>query len=136
MRIPDPYYIVKMPLDEFILGMLELGTPLETSIVGVFDTEGRGSRRDIDLPLHQDGVYSEALAKAQGGTYVAKEGIDIVGLYCIRGGDDSCVTIVDDQEIVLQAGEALVFDNHQVLHGRRGSVGERILLRVWINVAK
>lgn len=130
MRTPDPYYVIKMPLNEFILGMLELGRPLETSLVGVFDTEGRGSRRDMDLPPHQDGKYSKALAEVQGGTYVEKEGIDIVGLYCLRESDS--ITVVDDEEITLREGEALVFDNHRVLHGRRGAVGKRILLRIWI----
>ena len=40
--------------DDFLLEMLRLGKPIECSLVGVFD-EGsgkRGSRREIDLPLH------------------------------------------------------------------------------------
>lgn len=129
---PSPWYVVESTLEEFILGMLSLGYPLEVSLVGNFDTEGRGSRRDIDLPLHRDGEYSQKLAEAQGGTYVEKADIHVVGLYCIREGSGSCKTLVDDAEIELKKGQALVFDNQKVLHGRKGSVGERILLRFWV----
>lgn len=129
---PTTWYLAYSTLEEFVLGMLSLGKPLETSIVGVFDEEGRGSRRDVDLPLHKDGEYSAKLAEVQGGTYVEKPGIDIVGLYCIKDGWDKCVTLIDNDEIELKKGQALVFDNHKVSHGRRGQVGERILLRIWI----
>lgn len=133
---PDPYYVVSdCSLEQFILGMLSLGKPMELSLVGVFDQEGRGSRRELDLPLHRDGEYSQALADAQGGTYVERPGIDIVGLYCIRSGSGQCLTLVDDAEIELQSRQALVFDNHKVLHGRRGPVGERLLLRMWVSCA-
>lgn len=136
MEYPDPLYITCVSLDEFIIGMLSLGKPLETSIVGVFDDSTRGSRRDMDLPLHRDGEYSEELAKAQGGDYVEFPGIDVVGLYCIRQGETPCYTLLDDGingfDLDLKTGEGLVFDNRRLLHGRRGLVGNRLLMRMWI----
>ena len=129
---PSPWYVWDGPLEEFLLGMLSLGKPLEMSLVGVFDHEGRGSRRDIDLPLHRDGEYSQALAEKQGGLYVENSSIDIVGMYCLRAGSEPCWTLVDDAEVNLQRGQALIFDNKRVLHGRRGPVGDRLLLRVWV----
>ena len=126
------WYIRKSTLEEFVLGMLSLGYPLEVSLVGNFDTEGRGSRRDINLPLHRDGEYSQKLAEKQGGQYVEKKNIHIVGLYCIREGGGVCKTLVDDDEVELKQGEGLVFDNQKVLHGRKGEVGNRILLRFWV----
>lgn len=132
---PAPYYrVLETTLDEFVLGMLALGTPIETSIVGVFTDKGRGSQRDIELPLHKDGVYSKALAEAQGGTYVERRNIDVVGMYCIREGEGQCLTLIGDAEIELKQGQALVFDNTKVEHGRKGAVGSRILLRMWISV--
>ncbi len=114
--------------------MLTLGSPLEISLVGVFDTEGRGSRRDIDLPMHKDGQYSQALAEQQGGLYIAKEGIDIVGLYCINEGDTPCYTLLsNDVKIDLKKNQALIFDNHALEHGREGNVGNRLLMRFWIH---
>lgn len=130
---PVSYYVLSVnSLDEFVLGMLSLGTPIEMSLVGVFDTEGRGSRRDIDLPLHQDGKYSKELADVQGGYYVEKPDIDIVGLYCIKEGSTPCYTIVNNQKIDLKQNQVLVFDNNKVMHGRKGQVGDRILVRMWV----
>jgi hypothetical protein len=130
---PNTWYIISCTLDEFILGMLALGHPLETSLVGNFDKTGRGSRRDIELPLHQDGQYSEKLAKAQSGFYIDKKDIDIVGLYCIRNDASvKCLTLIDDVEVELQKGQALILNNKKVFHGRKGQVGERLLLRFWI----
>jgi hypothetical protein len=135
------WYVESFPsLDNFILEMLKIGTPIETSVVGVFDPKGkgRGSRQEMDLPLHRDGEYSKDLAEAQGGHYVdVPGGVDIVGLYCIQEGSGKCETLIkhDDNEVVpitLKRGQALVFDNRRVLHGRRGSVGNRILLRIWL----
>ena len=72
-----PWMLVdKLTADTFILKMLEYGTPIETSVVGVFDESGRGSRRDIPLPMHRDGDYST--------DYKGK--IDIVGQYWIVTG--------------------------------------------------
>ncbi len=130
--MPASWYVESCTLEEFILGMLDLGYPLEMSLVGVFDDKGRGSRRDIDLPLHRDGEYSQKLAEAQGGKYVEKKDIHIVGLYCLREGGGSCKTLIDDDEVELHKGEALIFDNQQVLHGRKGPVGNRLLIRFWL----
>lgn len=130
---PDPWYVVSdSSLEEFIEGMLALGTPLETSLVGVFDQEGRGSRRDVDLPLHRDGEYSQKLAEVQGGIFVEKKDIHIVGMFCIREGTSPCVTLLGEEEVCIQKNQALVWDNQRLLHGRRGRVGDRLLLRVWI----
>ena len=114
--------------DNFILEMLSLGKPVELSLVGAFD-EGsrvRGSRRDIDLPLHRDGDYSKDMA--------AKYSIDYVGLYCLREGEAK--TLVEDNdeifELNLKRGQGLIFDNKLCRHGRTGSVGDRVLLRVWV----
>ena len=112
--------------DNFLLEMLKLGKPIETSLVGAFDKQGRGSRRDIDLPLHRDGDYSIATA--------IQHSIDWVGLYCIKGG--KATTLVEDngelREFNLQEGQAIILDNKLCRHGRRGKVGDRLLLRVWI----
>jgi hypothetical protein len=133
MEAPETYTLTSYgSADEFLMEMLKLGKPLDVSLVGVFDEEGRGSRRDIDLPLHKDGVYSEELAKKQGGLYIANEDIDLVGLYCIRDGSQPCFTLVEDDEVQLHRGDGLILNNRNVRHGRRGPVGERLLLRVWV----
>lgn len=118
--------------DQFIETMLALGDPTEVTLVGVFGKEGRGSRQDMELPLHRDGEYSARKAAEKGMVFDKK--IDYVGLYCIRGGDT--VTTLEcrgeTHDIVLNKGQALVMDNRVCRHGRRGSVGDRLLLRVWI----
>jgi hypothetical protein len=112
--------------DDFLLEMLKLGKPIETSLVGVFDKQGRGSRRDIDLPLHRDGDYSVATA--------IQHSIDWVGFYCIKSG--KATTLIEDngklKEFNLQEGQAIILDNKLCRHGRKGKVGDRLLLRVWI----
>jgi len=118
--------------DYFIILMVSLGKPVGMALVGAFDEEGRGSRRDTDLPMHRDGVYSAQLAKVQGGFYVEQPGIDFVGLYCICDSEERCVTLVGDQEIEMKGGQVLIFDNNRYLHGRRGPVGSRLLIRMWI----
>ena len=114
-----------MNSNEFILKMLRIGNPLEVSLVGVFETEGRGSKRDIDLPLHRDGDY----------TTEHKGKIDVVGLYCIKPGTTKTVLEVFDEQIefTLQEGQALIFDNKICRHGRFGPVCDRLLLRMWIS---
>ena len=118
--------ISNITADNFLLEMLKLGKPIETSLVGAFDKQGRGSRRDIDLPLHRDGDYSIATA--------IQHSIDWVGLYCIKGG--KATTLIEDngelREFNLQEGQAIILDNKLCRHGRRGKVGDRLLLRVWI----
>ena len=124
------YVYENITADKFILEMLKLGKPIETSLVGVFDSEGRGSRRDVDLPFHRDGDYSKDIA--------AKHNIDYVGLYCIRGGESKTLLEVDGQEIelTLKEGQAIIMNNRNIRHARKGSVGDRILLRVWIEEKK
>jgi len=118
--------ISNITADNFLLEMLKLGKPIETSLVGAFDKQGRGSRRDIDLPLHRDGDYSVATA--------IQHSIDWVGLYCIKSG--KATTLIEDsgklKEFNLQEGQAIIFDNKLCRHGRKGKVGDRLLLRVWI----
>jgi len=121
-----PWILVdNLTADSFILKMLEFGTPLETSIVGVFDDRGRGSRRDIPLPMHRDGDYSTDY----------KDKIDVVGLYCIREGTASTLVEYNDEitAVTLKNGQALIFDNKVCRHAREGSVGDRLLMRLWIS---
>jgi len=123
----NTFYIYEnITADKFILEMLKLGKPIETSLVGVFDSEGRGSRRDVDLPFHRDGDYSKDIA--------TKHSIDYVGLYCIRGGESKTLLEVDGQEIelTLKEGQAIIMNNRNIRHARKGPVGDRLLLRVWI----
>ena len=106
--------------------MLKLGKPIETSLVGVFDNEGRGSRRDVDLPFHRDGDYSKEIA--------AKHSIDYVGLYCIVEGESKTLLEVEGKEIelTLKKGQGIIINNKNIRHARKGPVGERLLLRIWI----
>lgn len=121
-------FIPETTADQFILEMLKLGKPIELSLVGVFEKEGRGSKRDIELPFHRDGDYSKDIA--------AKHSIDYVGLYCIKGGETETIIKVEstgqEHSIVLKEGQAVIMDNKAVLHARRGNVGDRLLMRVWI----
>lgn len=121
-----PWEVVNMTADRFILRMLEFGVPIETSLVGVFGEKGRGSRRDIPLPFHKDGDYSTAMAE--------KHSIDVVGLYCIREGEANTLIQHNGETIslTLSKGQGIIFENQEVLHAREGKVGDRILLRVWI----
>jgi len=109
---------------QFILESISYGRPVEVSLVGAFDTEGRGSRRDIELPLHRDGDYST----------VYKDKIDYVCLFCVRSGD--ATTLIDDgstvHELNLSENQGVIIDNRACRHGRKGTVGDRILLRLWI----
>ncbi len=126
------YILDNITCDDFIIHMLTLGKPIDISLVGVFDKEGRGSRRDIELPLHRDGDYSSKIAKKNNEIFDKK--IDYVGLYCVRDGDAKTLIKYNDEisEIVLKKNQAVIFDNMKCLHGRTGMVGDRILLRVWI----
>jgi hypothetical protein len=117
--------------DDFIQEMLKLGKPIETSLVGVFETEGRGSKRDIDLPFHRDGDYSKDIA--------AKHSIDYVGLYCIEGGESKTLVELDKDnihEFCFKKGNAIIMNNKNVRHAREGKVDKRLLLRVWIEETK
>lgn len=124
------YLYENITADNFILEMLKLGKPIETSLVGVFDSEGRGSRRDVDLPFHRDGDYSKEVA--------SKHSIDYVGLYCIKGGESKTLLEVEGKEIelTLKEGQAIIINNKNIRHARKGSVGDRLLLRIWIEEVK
>ena len=141
--LPDfdvrPWYVARdLSLSEFVLATIDsFGAPVETLLVGAFRDEGRGAQRDMELDMHQDGVRSSDLARRQGGTYVENPDVDVVGMYCVRGNPE-CVTLVEEidsgvvHRVILAAGEAILFDNHRVRHGREGPVGDRVLLRIWI----
>jgi len=123
----DYYYVYEnITADNFILEMLKLGKPIETSLVGVFDNEGRGSSRDVDLPFHRDGDYSKEIA--------SKHSIDYVGLYCIKGGESKTLLEVEGKEVelTLKQGQAIIMNNKNIRHARKGPVGDRLLLRIWI----
>lgn len=123
----DYYYVYEnITADNFILEMLKLGKPIETSLVGVFDNEGRGSRRDVDLPFHRDGDYSKEIS--------SKHSIDYVGLYCIKGGESKTLLEVEGKEVelTLKQGQAIIMNNKNIRHARKGPVGDRLLLRIWI----
>ena len=130
--IDDFLFIPETTADQFILEMLKLGKPIELSLVGVFEKEGRGSKRDIELPFHRDGDYSKDIAE--------KHSIDYVGLYCIKGGETETVIKIEatgeEHSIVLKEGQAVVMNNKTVLHARKGNVGDRLLMRVWIEAPK
>lgn len=137
----EPWLVEEMTIEEFLEGMCSLGTPQEIQMVGAFaenpdDETVRTAHRDTDLPLHRDGVYTEAIAKMQGGRYVEKPNVDVVGLYCVRDNDKSCWTRISEDginvstEVNLLKGEALIMDN-RLWHGRRGEVGKRLLIRFW-----
>ena len=122
--------------DEFLRYVLTLGRPSETSIVGSFGSEGRGSTQDMDLPLHFDGDYSARKAAEKGLQFDKK--IDILALYCIKGGDTATNLEWNGNyaSIVLKDRQALIVDNKLCRHGRTGAVGDRLLLRVWIERIK
>ena len=118
--------------DEFLKYVITLGKPTEITLVGAFGKEGRGSTQDMDLPLHFDGDYSARKAAEKGLTFDKK--IDILALYCIKSGDTVTNLEWDDNRgcIILKEGQALIVDNRLCKHGRTGGVGDRLLLRVWI----
>ena len=126
------YSLNNLTCNEFIMHMLTFGKPIEVSIVGSFEAEGRGSHRDIELPFHRDGEYSAKLAKKNNETFNKK--VDLVGLYCIKEGEAK--TLIKYKEniskINLKNNQGVVFDNKECLHSRQGKVGDRILLRIWI----
>lgn len=139
-----PWSVAGMSIEEFFIGMSSLGTPQEIQIVGTFaeanDAAVRTAHRDTDLPFHRDGIYTKSIADMQEGKYVEKPNVDIVGLYCVRAGEEPCYTTISDDgehqiaEVNLKAGEALVMDN-RLWHGRRGNVGKRLLIRFWVTKA-
>lgn len=137
--VDHPWHVVDCSIEEFLIGMSSLGTPQEIQMVGSFaanDPSVRTAHRDTDLPFHRDGIYTKAIADMQGGMYVEKPGVDIIGMYCVRRNDAPCYTTISENgkdvmhEVDLKAGQALVMDN-RLWHGRRGAVGKRLLIRFW-----
>jgi ectoine hydroxylase-related dioxygenase (phytanoyl-CoA dioxygenase family) len=136
----NPFYVLVLPVDEFLIGMSALGASQEMSMVGAFadpdDMTVRTAHRDIDLPMHRDGIYTESIAALQGGMYVERPNVDVVGMYCLRDNDAPCTTTLGYEEghvshrVDLCAGEALIWDN-RLWHGREGKVGKRLLVRFW-----
>lgn len=142
-----PWEVKTLTIEEFLVGMSSLGTPQEIQMVGSFaradDEAVRTAHRDVDLPLHRDGVYTKAIADMQGGKYVERPNVDVIGMYCVRTNSKSlmpCYTTVSEDgenvvaEINLRAGQALIMDNRW-WHGRRGPVGDRLLIRFWVTMA-
>lgn len=139
-----PWEVKSLTIEEFLIGMSALGTPQEIQMVGSFaradDTTVRTAHRDVNLPFHRDGIYTEAIADMQDGKYVARPNVDIIGMYCVRANDEPCYTLVSEDgktiaaEVNLKAGEALVMDNRW-WHARRGAVGTRLLIRFWITTS-
>jgi hypothetical protein len=150
LQFDKPWSVQKLTIEEFLIGMASLGTPQEIQMVGSFaeanDASVRTAHRDVDLPLHRDGIYTKALADMQGGHYVEKPNVDVIGMYCLRdNGEQSyynrCITTISEDgqkviaEVSLCAGEALIMDN-RLWHGRRGPVGPRLLIRFWTTLKK
>lgn len=139
--ISKPWQVLDLSIEEFLIGMASLGTPQEIQLVGSFapnpnDTTVRTAHRDTDLPFHRDGIFTQAIADMQGGTYVERPNVDIIGMYCVRRNDTPVVTQVSADgfnsiaAIDLKAGQALIMDN-RLSHARRGRVGKRLLIRFW-----
>lgn len=136
-----PWEVKELSIEDFLIGMSLLGTPQEIQMVGSFakaeDETVRTAHRDIDLPLHRDGIYTKAIADMQQGKYVERPNVDIIGMYCVRANDTPCYTTIskDGQNIInevnLKSGQALIMDNRW-WHGRRGAVGKRLLIRFWV----
>lgn len=118
--------IEEISAEDFLLKMLDLGSPIETSLIGSFETSGRGSRRDIELPLHRDGDYTTAF----------KDKISYLGLFCLREGGTAITLLesIDGQihKIKLRKNQALIINNKNCRHGREGKVGDRLVLRIWV----
>ncbi len=139
-----PWEVKKLSIEDFLVGMSGLGTPQEIQMVGSFaradDDSVRTAHRDVDLPLHRDGIYTKAIADMQQGKYVERPNVDIIGMYCVRANSNSimpCYTTMSEDghsiaaEVNLKAGECLIMDNRW-WHGRRGPVGDRLLIRFWV----
>lgn len=157
-----------MSAEDFLIDMALIGNYQDINLVGSFadpdDQTARTAHRDKDLPWHRDGIESQAIKDMQGGMYIEKPNVDVVGMYCLRDNRTSfeprdptslahvpCYTILaeaapdadpyDDTqfkivaEVDLHPGQALVWDN-RLWHGRRGPVGSRMLIRFWTTCPK
>lgn len=157
--ITKPWQVIEMTAEDFLLDMAALGKYQDINLVGSYadpdDQAARTAHRDKDLPWHRDGIRSQAIADMQGGNYIEKPDVDVVGMFCLQDNqvDDGiasshipCYTVLaeaapdadpyDDSqfkviaEVDLRPGEALVWDN-RLWHRRRGPVGSRVLVRFW-----
>lgn len=141
--LAKPWQVLSLSVEDFLIGMSSLGTPQEIQMVGAFaanpdDPTVRTAHRDTDLPFHRDGIYTEAIAAMQGGMYVEKPDVDVIGMYCLRSNsrDEPCTTTISEDgktkiaEAALGEGQALIMDN-RLWHGRSGPVGDRLLIRFW-----
>lgn len=161
---PDPskpWQVLALSAEDFLIGMSEIGTPQQMSMVGSFadpdDQTVRTAHRDKDLPWHRDGIRSQAIADMQGGNYIEAPNVDIVGMYCLRDNTDDngvhlpcCTELAEAKpdadpydlnqfmviaKVDLRPGQALVWDN-RLWHRRQGKVGNRLLVRFWTTLDK
>ena len=132
MELGSYYKIYEnLTAEQFIFESLKFGKPVFTSLIGVFDTKGLGHRREMELDYHKDGDYSPEIT--------AEYNIDYVSMYCLRDGEVTTMFKFDDgssAEFVLKKGQAIIFDNQRCKHARKGKVGDRLLLRLWIEKEK
>lgn len=160
--LSKPYQVVTGTAEEFLIAMALIGKYQDINLVGSFadpdDQTARTAHRDKDLPWHRDGIESQAIKDMQGGKYIEKPNVDVVGMFCLRDNRrpgthndphdtrTPCYTILaeaapdadpyDDSqfetvaEVDLRPGQALIWDN-RLWHGRRGPVGSRMLIRFW-----
>jgi hypothetical protein len=96
--ISKPWQVLTLPAEDFLIGMSDIGTPQQMSMVGSFaadpdDPTVRTAHRDKDLPWHRDGIRSQAIADMQGGNYIEAPNVDLVGMYCLR--DNTQITKTD-----------------------------------------
>lgn len=161
-----PWQVLELASEDFLIGMSDIGTPQQMSMVGSFaanpdDPTVRTAHRDKDLPWHRDGIRSEAIADMQGGNYIEAPNVDIVGMYCLRDnqvihhgverGHEPCYTVLAEA-----APDADPYDNSQfkvvaevdlypgqalvwdnrLWHRRHGAVGTRLLVRFWTTLDK
>lgn len=142
------WQVLDLTVEDFLIGMASLGKYQDINLVGAFeepdDTTKRTAHRDIPLPFHRDGIYTQSIADLQGGMYIEKPDVDVVGMYCIRDNVVSeteripCYTVLSEDEfglkpiteVDLRPGQALIWDN-RLWHGRHGDVGTRVLIRFW-----
>lgn len=161
--ITNPWDVLTISVEDFLLGMASIGPYQDINLVGSYadpdDQTARTAHRDKDLPWHRDGIRSQAIADMQGGNYIEKPNVDVVGMYCLRDNKTDfdprdrtsaqhipCYTLLaeaapdadpyDDSqfnvvgEVDLRPGQALVWNN-KLWHRRRGPVGSRVLIRFW-----
>lgn len=83
-RLSQPWQVLELTSEEFLLGMASIGPYQDINLVGSFaapsDKTVRTAHRDIPLPFHRDGVRDEEIAALQGGMYVEKPHVDVVGM--------------------------------------------------------